>query len=175
MGAWGICFTLQSLSYRDVILSVSPCAVLLPADPLWGLGCKWQRGFCWCSISRCAFPVFHFPCAPLPCKSHPTARASGLWGQGPIFCHGFCLLLKVSLGVHGRYGHRPHKEWFELAREKIPGQRERGRRVPAVPGRCCRRQCLCQAPRSTAAAPPPHRRVLGAASERARGTERAAE
>ena len=34
MGARGICFALRRLSYWDTILSVSPCAVLLPADPL---------------------------------------------------------------------------------------------------------------------------------------------
>lgn len=40
------------LSYWDAILSVSPCAVLLPADPcvqrhcLQRLGCKRQCGFC---------------------------------------------------------------------------------------------------------------------------------
>lgn len=64
---------------------------------------------------------------------------SGLWGQGPIFCRGFWLLSKASLGIHGclrRSCRGSYKGWFgarlEPAREKIPSQRERGPQAPAV-------------------------------------------
>lgn len=64
---------------------------------------------------------------------------SGLRGQGQIFCRGFWLLSKASLGVHGcprRSCRGSYKGWsgarLEPAWEKIPWQRERGPQAPAV-------------------------------------------